>query len=430
MVYRIIKGEIDHVADPTSDGRIERGSSRGPAWERGTPVKVRERKYEDGRTVWTCDFTAIPAGEQIPERFRLTCPEQVTSKSGAERWGLDQLKSILANGRPFSTKKGKEDIERQRQEAEAAKLPTLAEWAPIYLESCVARKRKPLTIGEKESTLRCHLIPALGGVTLDRCSDELSIMRLRAHLETKGLGSSKYNQVMNQLTNMLRVALTAGLRVTIPKIERVPKDVEKIKFYAIDELQELVEAAKTRRRWLIGVLLMADAGLRSGEVSALRWTDINFRRKTLTVSRTAWKGIEGTPKNGKSRTIPLKPRLLEVLESPFSRLHDTYVAPSAHGGQAAPDTWTSMMEAVCRIAGMENHGPHSLRHTFATSLLAVGTNVKIIQELLGHHSIKVTERYLHLAPGAKETALETLEARERELVTKPSRRLRLVAENE
>lgn len=392
-------------------------------------MKVRSRKYEDGRTVWTVDVTCIPAGEQLPERFRLTVPDQVTTRSGAERWGKEQWTKIIQHGRPHNTRKGRTALKQKQREEEAKRLPTLAEWAPRYLEASRLKEQKHLTQILKESTLRNHLVPVLGHLTLDRLADESTMETLREHLKARQLGSSKYNQILGQLRHMVVLARAHKMEVELPVIERKVKDEDKIRFYLPDELAALVRVAHQRRRWLIGLLLMCDAGLRSGEVSALRWQDIDFKRHTLTVNHSVWEHVMSTPKSGKPRTIPLKPRLEEIISSPFSRLHSEWVAPSAHNGQADASTWTSMMQAVTRLADVPNHGPHSLRHTFATNLLTTNkVNLRTIQALMGHHSIRVTERYLHVMPGAGEDAMQALEDLDREVVTPVSRRLRLVAD--
>ena len=386
-------------------------------------VKVRQRKYEDGRVIWTCDIHAVPKGGDLPERFRLAAPPGVSSKSKAERWAMTVAQKIVAEGRPHSTTKAREERAVKATAEAAAKLPTLSEWAPVYLHAC--RHLKPSTLSEKRAVLRNHLLPVLGDRALDYCASKAGVEEVIESLRDKRLGSSKYNQTIGTLRHSIVVAKGKGLAVEPPDVERM-RGVEVIKFYSAEEVNRLVSAAQQKRRWLVALLCLSDAGVRSGELSALRWEDIDLKRGTLTVRHTVWQGIMGPPKSGKPRTVPLTPRLRECLGSPFSRLHPEWVAPSAHGGQADASTWTSLTRALTRRSDLPDHGPHSLRHSYATRLLSAGVNLKTIQELLGHHSLRVTERYLHVMPGAKEAAMSALEALDKSAGAEVARHLTLV----
>ena len=70
-------------------------------------VRVRQRRFPDGRAVWTADLHVQPAGEPDAERFRITAPPTVTTRSGAERWAMERAKRIAVEGRPRNTKKAR-----------------------------------------------------------------------------------------------------------------------------------------------------------------------------------------------------------------------------------------------------------------------------------------------------------------------------------
>jgi integrase len=85
-------------------------------------------------------------------------------------------------------------------------------------------------------------------------------------------------------------------------------------FYEDDQYRRLVEAAKKiDGRVQLIVLLGGDAGLRRGEIVALKQSDIDLRRKQLHVRRASWQGIEDTPKGGRGRVVPLTAALSLVL---------------------------------------------------------------------------------------------------------------------
>jgi site-specific recombinase XerD len=129
------------------------------------------------------------------------------------------------------------------------------------------------------------------------------------------------------------------------------------------------------------------AGLRLGEACNLRVQDIDSRRMVLRVR---------SGKGGKERLTVLSPRLLEVLRAywrlakPSDWLFPGY--PTTR--PVSLDTARSVFHRARVKAGVaQGYTPHSLRHSFATHLLDAGTDLVLIQKLLGHATIKTTSRY-------------------------------------
>ncbi len=373
-------------------------------------VTIRQRRDPGKAAVWTADIHVVPKGEDHAERFRLTAPEGVTSKSGATRWAMDIGRKIAAEGRPYNTAKAR--VARRQLEAEARRLnvPTLAEYIPIYLEDMAIERRKPSTMTAKEVVARLHLVPVLGGLTLDQCSSDLAIGQLKAHLRPQG--SARANAVLGMLCHVLGWAKRRGMAVTVPTISTVRAEkIESLRFYTPDQLDLLVAAALAHSmRWAAVVLLMGDAGLRSGEVSALRWEHVDLARRELTVSANLWRGQLGTPKSGRGRKVPITRRLAAVLAA--THRGAAHVITAARGeGIASHGSIRSVVTGVARHAGVPALGPHALRHGYATALLASGADLRVVQKLLGHTDLATTTRYLHLLPDAERLAIERLEAR-------------------
>jgi integrase/recombinase XerD len=154
-------------------------------------------------------------------------------------------------------------------------------------------------------------------------------------------------------------------------------------------LLEAVESPKYR------ALLMCvyGSGLRVSEACALTPADIDSERMVIHV-RLA--------KRGRDRYVMLGQRLVEALrvwwrvERPA---RDAYLFPgSVAGTHVARDTVRTVLKKAAVAAGVEKRTyPHLLRHSFATHLLESGVDIRVIQRLLGHASIRTTERYTHVS---------------------------------
>ena len=140
-----------------------------------------------------------------------------------------------------------------------------------------------------ESSYRNHLGPAFGALALDKISDE-QISRLRAFLVKTHHKPKTINNVLTPLNSCLKLAVQWKIIAAMPCAIHIPTvSDERPDFYDFDEYAQLCEgAAKVGTRELALVRLAGEAGLRRGELMALRWTDVNFRRRAITVEQAAW----------------------------------------------------------------------------------------------------------------------------------------------
>jgi integrase len=158
------------------------------------------------------------------------------------------------------------------------------------------------------------------------------------------------------------------------------------------------------------VLLAGDAGLRLGEIIALRPKDLDLSCRLVHVNTTVWHEQRTLPKGGEPRTLPMSNRLVAALQGLDLTRPDVINRNSAHGqGQCTPDAIANLIKRAARHAGLGHVHAHLLRHTFATRLLSCGVDVRTVQHLMGHHDIKTTQTYLHLFRGADRRAIDALE---------------------
>jgi len=153
------------------------------------------------------------------------------------------------------------------------------------------------------------------------------------------------------------------------------------------EMDELLAAFDSTKYRAI-IMAAYGSGLRVGEVCALRTDDIDSRRMLIHVHNG---------KGGRDRYVTLPERVLFVLRRYWKEEHvkGPEVFPGQHPGTSvSPSAVRNKLHQAARKAKLTKRvTPHCLRHSFATHLLELGTDLRVIQMLLGHRSIRTTARY-------------------------------------
>jgi len=185
--------------------------------------------------------------------------------------------------------------------------------------------------------------------------------------------------------------------------------VQKVKFYSeTDNLKERILSVEEEERLLKEcskdlkpiVLVALHTGMRRGEILNLKWSQVDLERRIIKV--------EGT-KNGKIRHIPIN----DVLYEEFQKLKKSkenkegFVFVNPKTGKPFKCIKRAFKKATVK-AGIEGLRFHDLRHTFASRLTEKGVDLITVKDLLGHSTVKVTERYTHSNMNQKRKAVETL----------------------
>jgi site-specific recombinase XerD len=139
-------------------------------------------------------------------------------------------------------------------------------------------------------------------------------------------------------------------------------------------------------------MLIYSAGLRRSEAAHLLVSDIDSERMTITIRQGKWQ---------KDRVVMLSPVLLQTLQQYWRyERPKVWLFPGATPGQpiSGNDVFGVFKNALRRAGITKPVSPHSLRHSCATHMLEAGVDLRTIQALLGHRSLKTTARYLHVSP--------------------------------
>ena len=159
------------------------------------------------------------------------------------------------------------------------------------------------------------------------------------------------------------------------------------------------------------VRLAAYAGLRQGELLALRWRDVDFAGSAITVARAISAGVETTTKSGRVRRVPLPDQAAAALDRLSRRTDftgpDQLVFCNALGRPLDSSALRRRFKRARDAAGLRPLRFHDLRHTYGSLLAAAGVDLVTIQAAMGHGALVTTGRYLHARPASDQAAIFT-----------------------
>jgi integrase/recombinase XerD len=201
------------------------------------------------------------------------------------------------------------------------------------------------------------------------------------------LSASYQSQFINALK--LFYALVVDKRIVIEKLVRPQKPFTLPKVLDISEVEAIINATDNVKHKCM-LSLIYSAGLRRGELLNIMLADINSKRMMITIR--AGKGM-------KDRQVPLSANILEMLRNYYLRYKPKeYVFEGQFGGRYSERSLELVLKKSVIKAGIKrNINLHMLRHSYATHLLEAGTDLRYIQELLGHKSPKTTQIYTHVS---------------------------------
>ena len=257
---------------------------------------------------------------------------------------------------------------------------------------------KESTLAHYRYTLERYLLPVFGSdrlFDLDEQRLEQGILQVisAASGRHKPLGASSSRECLTMLRRICKYAAHLHLMRTVEVFVKLPQmeSCQTKPFSAQEQaaLREFVLAAPTPRK--VGLLLQMQLGLRIGEVCGLQWGDFDLKANVLTVRRTVSR-IYCAPGAPKSLCRRLKPRA-RAGKSPSRTI--------------SPRCYRKSIRGYLRRAGVRRVHPHALRHTFATTCLQSGCDIKTLSEILGHADANVTlKRYVHTDMKRKKTEMQ------------------------
>lgn len=205
-------------------------------------------------------------------------------------------------------------------------------------------------------------------------------------LQQKNSSTSTINTAYSALKLYFEKVLRRKFFANIPRSKRekyLPTVLSK------EEVKKLIEVTQNIKHKTM-IQLLYGAGLRVGELVRIKMCDLDFDRERVHVVLA---------KGNKDRYTVLPHSLIEILQKQANVKKPTdFLFTNSKGDHLTEKTMSKIIEKASAKAHLAKHiSPHTMRHSFATHLLEHGTDIRYIQELLGHTKIETTQRYTHVA---------------------------------
>jgi len=268
-----------------------------------------------------------------------------------------------------------------------------------------------------------HLIPEFGNKSLDEITRKM-VAQLISRKLSGGLSKSSvrniiapmrgmYNYVITDRDRRYRIEENPCIRQGQFKKETSAKvAAEKFTIPPLERMQNFLRlCAEKSQKLSVLVSVALFAGLRRGEIYALKWSYVDFEKRLIVVQRSLTRfKTEKIPKSHAIRSVPIPDDLVSMLKKwqttqkaawlkKGKRMPDL-VFPGEDGGYLnEPRFRNTKFYPVRKLAGLPTLRLHDLRHCYASYMLAQGTPLSDLKEYMGHHSIQVTvDLYGHMVP--------------------------------
>jgi len=332
------------------------------------------------------------------------------TRKGTERWCIDYhdaqgqrrravVKAAQNRGEALVALQGKvaEIFSGKFHQNREGRSMSFNRLADVYLEDYakVNKKSWKTDLGHIRKSMR----PIFGEMALAMISP-LDIQKYIKRRLEEGVAKTTVNRGLQILKRMFNLAIDWGYAADNP-VRKVrmfsEKDSLKERILTPEEESRLLDVCPDHLKPI--VIMALHTGMRRGEVLALRWSAVDFDGRTIKVVKS---------KSGAQRLVYINDVLLGWLRRQWaSGPASEFVFSNFRTRQPFVEVGKAFRRA-CRVAGIQGLRFHDLRHSFASRLIEAGVDIITVKELLGHSSVKITERYTHTRGELKRRAVEKL----------------------
>lgn len=305
-------------------------------------------------------------------------------KTAKEIWRLLEAKIALGQWHP-------EILEEKKR--------TFDEMMELYIHKYSKINKASSSHSKDKGMLEKHLKPFFSGMAL-RLITPAKINDYKKERLEKGASNSSVRNELGLLRNAFNVVVQEfDWKIDNPfaklKLKLKPGSIDR--WLTDDEEKKLLEKTEGKLFGQLTDITLLDlhTGLSQEEILKLQWSQIDFKRKTLTTKRK-----KTEKRDLPTRTIPLNKTALSILERRYKvrTISGDYVFFNSAGNKIDASKLKRAFIKAVKESGILSFRFHDLRHTFATRLAQAGVDIYKISKLLGHKDITTTQRYAHHYP--------------------------------
>jgi integrase len=282
----------------------------------------------------------------------------------------------------------------------------VAEWFDRWLSIYIKPLKKTATYDQYRIIYEQHIKPVIGHRRISDLQTH-ELQGIIAKMNEKGLATSTMKHAKKVMNGALSKAIKEKLIPFNPandpsnKIEIPIKQAKPRKTLTVEELSKLLKAM-ARSRWIWSVKFLLVTGLRRGELLALKWPDVDFDNKRLTIDESNSTTGMGDTKSAKIHYVPLSDKAIQYLNGQKNMLQAEFnpvlfndelkksalVFPNRSGKLLRPDSYYTLLARAAKKAGIKA-SPHMMRHTFVY-ITRDSMTLKEMQAALGHEESTTT----------------------------------------
>lgn len=285
---------------------------------------------------------------------------------------------------------------------------TWDEWHKIFLDR-IRLEFLPSTVIDYQGQIFKWVTPCWTGRELQTITPN-EVHNL-VHSRIKDVSPNTRHNVLKKLKRIFQTAVDEGI------LERNPARPIKVK---VPEAKQAVlnntevnillrEAKNLNHRFYEIWALAVFTGMRSGELFALKWSDLDFESQRIYVTRS-WcsKNGYGPTKSSRNRVVPMSEQLVSLLKAMKLRRGNTEESVLPHLKEWVHGDQAKVLREFCRQIGITSVKFHDLRATFITQLLLKGVPLAQVMSIVGHSELKTTNEYLRIAGADLDGATDKL----------------------
>lgn len=329
--------------------------------------------------------------------------EETARKLGATLFG-DPERMCGANGVPLR-------LIDATPEPQPPREPTFREVAERYLTEYAPSAVTPSTLDGQRSKLRAYLLPHLGDLPVSEAFEVARSREIDVTLVQRGSAASTRANTFLTLRSVAKFAVEAKILRETPKHMPLPKRGTHVPSApSAQDVGMLIEAAANPSHRLV-FLLAAHAGLRKGEIQALRCGDVELDQGRLVVRRSRYRKHLKTTKSGDERQVPITPQLRAALIEARvqERPREEEAALTSKGKPWSYNGPYYAFQKTLRRLKLPRERLHGLRAFFVTVLLSGHVPVHVVRELAGHKDLATTQGYAAILPTDRGAAVGVLD---------------------